>query len=64
MDIGSTLYSTGPLALFLLATLLVVGAVWLLTLSPTLWMLALAVAMHAAATVLVLAVTAALLGED
>ncbi len=62
--IEDSLYSTGPLAAFLVAALFVVGAVWLLTAVPTFWMLALAAAMHGAASVLVLAVTMKLLSED
>lgn len=63
LDIATALDSTGPLLIFLLATLLVVGAVALLSLSDTLWMLVIAIAIHAAATVLVLGLAAVLLRE-
>ncbi len=58
------MYSTGPLVVFLVTALLVVGAVGLLALQPTLWMLVLAVVVHLAASALVLAVVVALLDED
>ncbi len=64
VETGSATYSTGPLVIFLLTALLVVGAVWLLALQPTLWMLVLAVVVHLAASALVLAVVVALLDED
>lgn len=50
--------------LFLLATLLVVAAVALLSLHPTLWMLLVALAMYAVATALVVGLVVALLDED
>ena len=64
VEIGSAMYSTGPLVVFLLAALLSVGAVSLLALRPTLWTLVLAVVVHLAASALVLAVVVALLDED
>ncbi len=63
-DLGSAMYSTGPLVIFLLMALLVVGAVWLLALQPTPWVLVLAVVVHLAASAFVLAVVVALLDED
>ena len=64
VEIGSALYSTAPLAIFLFAALLVVGAVWLLALAPTVWMLLAAIATVAAATALVLAVIAMMLNNE
>ena len=64
VEIGSAMCSTGPLVVFLVTALLVVGAVGLLALQPTLWMLVLAVVVHLAASALVLAVVVALLDED
>ncbi len=58
------MYSTGPLVVFLLTALLVVGAVGLLALQPTLWMLVVVVVVHLAASALILAVIVALLDED
>jgi hypothetical protein len=62
-EIGNAVYSTGPLLLFLLATYVVVGAVALLALHPTVWMLLVAVAIHVAATAFVFGVVVALLDE-
>ena len=63
-DIGNAWYSTAPLVVFVLAGLLVVGAVSLLALHPTLWMLLYALAIYAAATGLVLRLVLAMLDED
>ena len=64
VEIGSAMYSTGPLVVFLLTALLVVGAVGLLALQPTLLMLVLAVVVHLGASALVLSVVVAMLDED
>ena len=63
-EIGDAWDSTAPLVVFMLAGLLVVGAVSLLALHPTLWMLLFALTVYVAATGLVLGLALAMLDED
>ena len=63
-EIGNAWYSTAPLVVFVLSGLLVVGAVSLLALHPTLWMLLYALVVYVAATGVVFGLVLAMLDED